>query len=110
MPPTTYRSTTATRHFPEWQLNGSSCLRGNYHEQFLGGSGAAMRPGYPASCDPGQVHVITHVETTNAEVLDHQRTDPIQQALIDQGVPPGQHLVDAGYIDAALLVPSPDQA
>jgi transposase len=65
---------------------------------------------FTESCDPGQVHVITHVETTKAEVLDHQRTDPIQQALVDQGLPPGQHLVDAGYIDAELLVPSPDQA
>jgi transposase len=64
---------------------------------------------FTESCDPGSVHLITHVETTKAEILDHQRTDPIQQALIDQGVPPAQHLVDAGYIDADLLVTSPQQ-
>jgi transposase len=64
---------------------------------------------FTESCDPGQVHLITHVETTKAEVLDHHRTDAIQQALVDQGVPPAQHLVDAGYIDAELLVPRPEQ-
>ena len=59
------------------------------------------------SCDPDSVHLITHGETTQADTLDHQRTEPIQQALVDHGVPPAQHLVDAGYIDAALLVTSP---
>jgi transposase len=62
------------------------------------------------SCDPDSVHLITHVETTKAEVLDHQRTEHIQQALVDKGLAPGQHLVDAGYIDAQLLVPPADQA
>jgi transposase len=59
------------------------------------------------SCDPGRLHLITHVETTKAEVPDNQMTDTIQQALLDQGLPPAQHLVDAGYIDAELIAISP---
>ena len=31
---------------------------------------------------------------------------PIQQALVDKDVPPGEHLVDAAYISADLLVQS----
>jgi hypothetical protein len=27
---------------------GSSCLKGNFHEQFLGGLAGAIPPGYPA--------------------------------------------------------------
>jgi transposase len=83
-------------------------------EAGFGNKGGLSWSGYKVhlteSCDAGQVHLITHVETTQAEVLDHQRTEHIQQALVDKGLPPGQHLVDAGYIDAQLLVPPPDQA
>jgi hypothetical protein len=34
---------------PGWggPLKGLSCVMGNHHAQFLGGSGAAMPPGYP---------------------------------------------------------------
>jgi transposase len=58
------------------------------------------------SCDTGSVHLITHVETTKAEILDHQRTGAIQQALVDKGLPPAQHLVDTGYTDAELIATS----
>ena len=59
------------------------------------------------SCDVDSVHLITHVETTQAQVPDNQMTETIQHALVDQGLAPAQHLVDAGYIDAELLVTSP---
>jgi transposase len=59
------------------------------------------------SCDAGSVHVITHVETTKAQVPDNQMTDAIQHALVDQGLAPAQHLADAGYIDAELITLSP---
>jgi len=29
-------------------LKGLSCLKGNFHEQFLGGLAGAIPPGYPA--------------------------------------------------------------
>jgi hypothetical protein len=34
---------------------------------------------------------------------------PIQQALVEKALPPREHLVDAAYISAALLVESQDQ-
>src|SRR5215467_1042780 len=39
------RSTIA---FRKERLKGLSCLKGNFHEQFLGGLAGAIPPGYPA--------------------------------------------------------------
>jgi transposase len=36
-------------------------------------------------------------------------TATIQQALVAKGLPPSEHLVDAAYIDAALLVSSREE-
>jgi len=36
--------------FRKGRLQGLSCLKGNFHEQFLGGWAGAIPPGYPA-CD-----------------------------------------------------------
>ncbi|MCL4296985.1 MAG: IS1182 family transposase [Anaerolineae bacterium] len=58
------------------------------------------------TCDEDDVHLITHVETTLATGYELHQTQPIQQALMDKGLPPAQHLVDTAYIDAALLVQS----
>src|SRR5206468_312402 len=55
------------------------------------------------TCDPERVHLITHVETTDAAVHEVQCTEIIQQALVSKGLPPSQHLVDSAYIDAELL-------
>ena len=35
--------------FRKGRLQGLSCLKGNFHEQFLGGWAGAIPPGYPAS-------------------------------------------------------------
>src|SRR5438128_9467709 len=35
--------------FRKERLQGLSCLKGNFHEQFLGGWAGAILPGYPAS-------------------------------------------------------------
>jgi transposase len=51
-------------------------------------------------------HLLTHVQTTPATVHEAQCTASIQQALVDKDLPPSEHLVDAAYIDAALLVTS----
>jgi transposase len=59
------------------------------------------------TCDEATLHVMTHVETTEAAVTDVTMTEPIQQALNDKQVAPDEHLVDAGYVDATLLVQSP---
>ncbi len=58
------------------------------------------------TCDEEQVQVITHVETTYAPVADVERLPAIQEALVDKGVPPGEHLVDTGYMDVSVLLES----
>jgi transposase len=62
-----------------------------------------------ATCELAAVHLLTHVETTTAAVHEAQCTEPIDAALVAKDVAPGQHLVDAAYIDAELLVTSRDQ-
>ncbi len=61
------------------------------------------------TCDADEVHLITHVETTQATVHESQRTETIHQALVDKELPPQQHLVDAAYIDAEVLISSQEQ-
>ena len=38
--------------FRKERLQGLSCLKGNFHEQFLGGWAGAIPPGYPAKTQP----------------------------------------------------------
>ena len=59
------------------------------------------------TCDEATLHVITHVETTEAAVTDVTMTEPIQQALNAKQAAPDEHIVDAGYVDATLLVQRP---
>ena len=58
------------------------------------------------TCEPDQVHVITHVQTTPAHVQDIEQTASIHQALAQKSLLPAQHFVDAGYVDVELLVTS----
>ena len=58
------------------------------------------------TCEPDQVHLITNVETTPAVAADVDQTAPIHTALAAKGLLPGDHLVDAGYVDVELLVGS----
>ena len=60
------------------------------------------------TCEPSAPHLLTHVQTTTAAVHEAQCTEPIQQALVAKRLPPSEHLVDAAYIDAELLVNSRD--
>ena len=39
--------------FRKERLQGLSCLKGNFHEQFLGGWAGAIPPGYPAKGSRG---------------------------------------------------------
>lgn len=61
------------------------------------------------SCDEGSPRIVTHVETTGASVTDVTRTQAIHEALEAKGLPPGEHVVDAGYVDADLLARSGDE-
>ncbi|MFI2054886.1 IS1182 family transposase [Streptomyces purpureus] len=56
------------------------------------------------TCDPGAPNLITNVATTNATVPDFSMTEAVHARLAETGRLPGEHLVDAGYIDAHVLV------
>jgi transposase len=58
------------------------------------------------TCDPTTVHLLTHVHTTPASVHEAMCTATIQQALVDKACAPQEHVVDAAYVDAELLVSS----
>jgi transposase len=58
------------------------------------------------SCDPDGPHLITDVQTAVATTPDHRATAPIQAALAERDLLPREHLVDAGYVDAANLLSS----
>ena len=57
------------------------------------------------TCEDDAVHLITHAMTTVATVHEAQvhRRDP-PSAWLGKGLAPGEHLVDAAYVDAELLV------
>jgi transposase len=61
------------------------------------------------SCDEDFPHLITHVKTTDATETDIEHTEVIHQALDQMDRLPGMHLVDAGYVDAELLIISHDR-
>ncbi len=56
------------------------------------------------SCDKGKPRLIVGVLTTPATQQDVSTTLSVHQALANKHHLPGEHLVDAGYIDADLLV------
>ena len=58
------------------------------------------------TCEKNQVHLITNVQTTEAHLSDVDQTESIHQSLAEKKLLPGEHFVDAGYVDGALLVES----
>jgi transposase len=54
--------------------------------------------------DEADLHLITHVETTLATSQDVDAPAPIHQALAQRDLLPREHLMDAGYVDADLVV------
>ncbi|MFC8536414.1 IS1182 family transposase [Streptomyces sp. NPDC057249] len=56
------------------------------------------------TCEPGTPNLITHVLTTDATVPDIKATETVHDALADQDLLPGEHLLDAGYVDGRRLV------
>jgi transposase len=58
------------------------------------------------TCEPDRVHLITNVETTPAVAADVDQTAAIHAALAAKGLLPGDHLLDAGFVDVELLVGS----
>lgn len=58
------------------------------------------------TCDPGSLHLVTHVETTSAVIQDVTSTADVHAALANKKLLPDTHIVDKGYLDAELLVAS----
>jgi len=56
------------------------------------------------TCEDDAVHLLTHAMTTTAAVHEARCTEAIHRALLDKGLVPSEHLVDAAYVDAELLV------
>jgi len=56
------------------------------------------------TCEPGDLHLITNVETSPAPVADGDMTEAIHQSLNNNNLLPNKHIVDTGYLDAELLV------
>jgi transposase len=61
------------------------------------------------TCEDDTVHLLTQAMTTTAAVHEARCTAAIHRALARQGLPPSEHLVDAAYVDAALLVRSREE-
>ncbi len=61
---------------------------------------------YTETCDLENIYLITQVQTTPATLHDVHCTAPIQAALSQRGLAPHDHIVDAAYIDAELVVSS----
>src|SRR4051794_22219895 len=79
-------------------------------EATLGNKRSTTWTGYKVhlteTCEDEEVHLITNVETTPAVTADVDQTAPIHTALEAKGLLPGDHLLDAGYVDAEPLVDS----
>jgi len=58
------------------------------------------------TCEDDGPPLITHVETTAAPTADGEVTPAIHAALKAQALLPAVHVVDAGFLDADLLVTS----
>lgn len=58
------------------------------------------------ACDAEQPHLVTQVDTMLAPASDFTDLALIQRGLVQRGLCPGQHLVDAGYVRARNLVTS----
>ncbi len=61
---------------------------------------------FTETCDEDGPHLITHVATDIGPIPDREALPTIHEALDQQELLPEQHLVDAGYVDAELLVAS----
>lgn len=61
------------------------------------------------TCDEDRPHLITQVETRPAIEADNEVTAEIQNQLVKSDLCPQQHLVDAGYVSAKLILESQEK-
>lgn len=58
------------------------------------------------TCDAGLPRIVTRVETTPAHVSDVSQTEKVNEDLAGRLLFPQEHVADAGFVDADLLVSS----
>ncbi|WP_187273448.1 MULTISPECIES: transposase [Methylobacterium] len=63
-------------------------------------------PSDPEVCDPDVAHLVTNVMTCPAMQPEMASTAAIHEQLAAKDLLPAEHFVDAGYVDAGLLVGS----
>jgi transposase len=61
------------------------------------------------TCENKDPHLVTHVVTAQPNRRDNMELTGIHQSLEQKDLLPANHLVDAGYVDAQLLVESKEQ-
>lgn len=61
---------------------------------------------FTETADEELPHLITHVMTTDATLTDMEQVEEVHQALEPRDLQPATHLVDAGSLDAQLLLSS----
>jgi transposase len=64
---------------------------------------------FTETCDPDQPVIVTDVQTTAPLSVDSEALPQIQADLKERDVLPAVQAVDAGYVDAATLVSSPER-
>jgi len=69
-----------------------------------GDGGTGCRSHGEGCAAPAFPNLVTHVATTDATVTDNQMTGAIDDVLAGQGLAPGRHYLDSGYLSAALVV------
>jgi transposase len=82
-------------------------------EAHLGKKRTTLWTGYKVhlteTCEQTLPHLITHVATILAPRTDEAMTEQIQEELHQADLAPGEHLVDAGYVSARVLVKSQER-
>ena len=61
------------------------------------------------TCDEDAPRLVVHADTTPGDVHEARRTSAIHDALSAKGLAPSEHLADAAYISADLLVEAHEQ-
>ena len=76
-------------------------------EARLGKKRSTLWTGYKVhlteTCEQTLPHLITHVATTPAPRTDEAMTEVIEEELHQADLPPGEHLLDAGYVSSRVL-------
>ena len=61
------------------------------------------------TCDADRPRLVVHADTTAGDVHEAARADPILAAIEERGLSAEEHLADAAYISADLLVGAADR-